>query len=257
MPAIIRVSSGPGGGREHWIERPVIRVGSDPDSDLCLPDPAIPSHAATIEFRNKQYVVHNRSEQTFLLGGRSIEKQSKSTWENEEKLEFPGVVVLELFLDRDPSPTPKPHLPEPEPPVTDSAEVRDVPPIDAVAKTKTGFSPKEMVQLAVTICCVLGMIVIIAFKVMPQNRSEKRVIDVKFGEVLEDRKNVSEPYYLSMVDEVQEAMVLKSRGDKSLANEKLRKIRSQLHDRRDGEGKLSKPHEERLYAFVVSQVSEE
>ena len=256
MPAIIRVTSGPGGGREHWIESPVIRIGSHPDSDLCLPNPMIAPHAITIEFRNKQYVVHNRSEQAFLVGKRSVEKQAKAVWANGEQLEFPGVAVLTLLLDRDPSPGPKPHvaeaeLPDPEAPDVDEGVDEEI----AVAKS-SGFSPKEMVQLAVTICCVLGIVVIIAFKAIPQKTSEKSAIDVKLSDVLEDRKKVSESTYLTMVNEVQEAKVLKSKGDNLRAELKLTKVRAQLHERRNREGELTEPHEKRLFDYIASELSE-
>jgi hypothetical protein len=257
MPAIIRVTSGPGGGREFWIESPVVRIGSHPDSDLCLPSPAIAPHAITIEFRNKQYVVHNRSEQPFLIGTQSVEKQTKAEWANGQQLEFPGIAVLTLLLDRDPTPGAKPHSSDMEPLVVTEPDVEEHTDEDTAVVKNSSFSPKEMIQLAVTIGCVLGIVVIIASKVIPQKPNEKIAKTVTFEEVLEDRKKVSDPVFLSMINEVQEAKVLKSKGDSALAIHKLTRVRNQLHERRNGEGQLAQQHEQRLYDYVATQMSGE
>ena len=255
MPAIIRILSGPGTGREHWIESPVLRIGSHPDADLCIPNPAISSHAITLEFRNKQYVVHNRSEQAFFVGKRSVEKNSKATWAGGEELEFPGVAVLTLLVDRDPSPSSKPQLHETEPTTSDNADVEEVENDEKAVTPSGGFSPKEMIQLAVTICCVVGIVAILAFKTIPQKQGDKKAETVKLEEILKDRKNSTDQAYLLMVDAVQEACVLKSKGDKVVATQKLAKVRTQLHERRDADGKLPKECDN-LYKFVASKLSE-
>ena len=49
MPAGIRVDSGISVGTTHWIERAVLRIGSDPQCDICLPSTELDAHALTLE----------------------------------------------------------------------------------------------------------------------------------------------------------------------------------------------------------------
>jgi len=256
MPANIRIITGVGSGREHWIERAVTRIGSHPDCDLCLPSPDLAAHAVTIEFRNRAYVIHNRSERSIQVGQRSIEKQSQSVWAAGEKLVFPEVAELMLLVDRDPLPSPKPIVTETDPAPLEQSDEEEVQVQEQPSVAKGGLSPKEIVQLAITIACVLGIIAIIVYKMFPQDSREPSVRIVKLSEVLGDRiKNTTDKGYAAMVDEVQEASVLKSKGDIAEATKKLTRVRTQLHERRNATGDLATEHEKRLYDYVASQLS--
>ena len=260
MPAIIRILSGPGSGREHWIDSPVMRIGSHPESDFCLPSPQIAQHAITLEFRNKQYVVLNRSEQAFRIGKRTIEKGAKDTWANSEQLEFPGVAMLTLYIDRDPAPCPKPKGNEPSSvPIPDeTGEVVDESIEIATLPTKSSFSRKEMLQLAVTIACCVGVVAILAFKAMPQKIDAKVENKVSLSDVLEDSRDpmaAEDKSYQVLIDELKVAGVLRSKGDKEGAVTKLQNIRSLLHEHRNAAGSFDKAYEENLYRLVASMIA--
>ena len=52
MSAGIRVDSGVSAGTKYWIDRAVLRIGSDPQCDICLPSTELEPHAVTLEFRD-------------------------------------------------------------------------------------------------------------------------------------------------------------------------------------------------------------
>lgn len=108
MSARIIVQSGISAGTSHWIERSVIRIGSDPTMDLTIPTSELASHAMTLEFREGVYRVHNRSDKAIHLGGQTIESGSAERWFDTDLIEIPGAVTLALDLGDDPSPSPKP-----------------------------------------------------------------------------------------------------------------------------------------------------
>lgn len=256
MPAIIRILAGPGSGREHWIDSPVMRIGSHPDCELCLPSPEIPPHACTLEFRNKQYVLLNRSQQPFRIGNRTIEKQSKDVWSSGEQLEILGLSALTLHLDKDPTPCPKPvnvekrEKPSPQDLLQDREEGQSE---SNVSNSKPGFSTKEMVQLAVTIACCLGIVAIIALKSMPQKAEDKIKDEIRLSDVFKDKNSAEskdDSIYQSLFVDLQEAGVMRSKGNLSAANLKLTKIRDALHQKRNSEGTFDELYDDRLYRYV-------
>jgi len=77
MSAEIIVQSGISAGTRYWIERPVIRIGSDPQADVCLPSSRIAPHALTVEFRDGNYRVHARDRSASVqVNGQLVEPGS-------------------------------------------------------------------------------------------------------------------------------------------------------------------------------------
>lgn len=108
MAARICIHSGIASGTTFWIERPVVRIGSDPSSDLCIPSSDVSSHALTVEYREGQYRVHNRSQSDLFVGGRVIEPHASRHWRESDLLELPDGVQLALELEGDGVPASKP-----------------------------------------------------------------------------------------------------------------------------------------------------
>lgn len=106
MTARIVVQSGTSAGNVFWIQRPVIRLGSDPSMDLCLPSPGLEPHVMTIEFRSTDYRVYNRGSQPFYIAELCLSPGQSHTWLESDLLELPDGQQLAIELDVDPSPGP-------------------------------------------------------------------------------------------------------------------------------------------------------
>ena len=61
MSASVRIESGIAAGTNYWIDRPVLRMGSDPQCEISLPSAELSPHALTLEFRGGVYRAYNRS----------------------------------------------------------------------------------------------------------------------------------------------------------------------------------------------------
>ena len=75
MSASIRIESGIAAGTNYWIDRPVLRIGSDPQCEICLPTAELAAHALTLEFRGGAYRAYNRASTPIFLGS-----TSRSAW---------------------------------------------------------------------------------------------------------------------------------------------------------------------------------
>jgi hypothetical protein len=109
MPAVIRAHTGIAAGSTFWIDRPVMRVGSDPQCEICLPTVELPPHVATLEYRDRRYMVYNRGSVVFTLGGAVLAPGGAAPWSADTSLELPGDVRLSLEIDEDPRPCSEPN----------------------------------------------------------------------------------------------------------------------------------------------------
>jgi len=80
MPASVRVESGISAGTKYWIDRAVLRVGSDPQCDICLPSAELAPHALTLEFRDGNYRAYNRSSSPVSVGGSLVQPGASAVW---------------------------------------------------------------------------------------------------------------------------------------------------------------------------------
>jgi hypothetical protein len=158
MSATIRVESGIAAGTSYWIDRPVLRIGSDPQCDICLPTADLAPHALTVEFRSGGYRVYNRSAAPVTIGSAVVQAGANAAWNDAQRVVLPGNLQLVLAIDGDPRPCPRPELQrddelvaeETTTPIAASAGPLD----EAAAKKK---SSKTMLQLGVIGGCVLAM----------------------------------------------------------------------------------------------------
>jgi hypothetical protein len=164
MSARIIIQSGISAGTEHWIERSVIRVGSDPNADVVIPSSELAAHALTIEYRQPNYRVYNRGQEPVVLGGQLLSPNRYGIWSDSDLLELPDGVSLALELDANPKPTVKPSFrldPEPIPALgNDISAARSAArsaATDKVTMPGSGSSSgKIALQIAVTLACLFG-----------------------------------------------------------------------------------------------------
>ncbi len=108
MSANIRVESGISAGTKVWIDRPVLRIGSDPQCDVCLLSAELAPHAITLEFRDGNYRAYNRSQSPVNIGSTVVQPGANAVWQADDTLQLPGDLRLALEIDGDPRPAPRP-----------------------------------------------------------------------------------------------------------------------------------------------------
>ena len=108
MSASIRIESGIAAGTNYWIDRPVLRVGSDPQCEICLPTADLAPHALTLGVprrnvpRVQPRVVADRP------GRDALQPGAAGVWDDGDMLVLPGDVRLVLAFDGDPASVPSP-----------------------------------------------------------------------------------------------------------------------------------------------------
>lgn len=169
MSATIRVDSGIAAGTTYWIDRPVLRIGSDPHSDVCLPSEELAPHTLTLEFRGGNYRVYNRSSSPVTVGSATIQAGGNAVWNDGESIELPGNQQLALMIDGDPRPSPRPESVAVDDVVVEetaaSGDGTAAAGEEAAAKKK---SSGTVMQLAVIGFCVAAM----AFMLTSQGEEE-------------------------------------------------------------------------------------
>jgi hypothetical protein len=155
MSASIRIESGIAAGTSYWIDRPVLRIGSDPQCEICVPSADLAPHALTLEFRGGTYRAYNRGTASFNVGRSTVQPGTAAAWNEGETVVLPGDLRLALAVDGDPRPSPRPEtrindgIDEPEA-VETGANATATP--EAAQKAKS----KSTLQMAVIAVCLLA-----------------------------------------------------------------------------------------------------
>jgi hypothetical protein len=80
MPDQIKIESGLTAGTCYQIEKNVTRIGSGSNSDICLPSSQVPTHAITLERRDDEYRVYNRTKRPFRVGNQAVAAGDAANW---------------------------------------------------------------------------------------------------------------------------------------------------------------------------------
>src|SRR5579885_2741820 len=104
MSATIFSEAGVEAGRQFAIEEEVFRIGSGPTCKLRLSDAGVADHAATVEFRQGGYLLHNRSGKVLHMAGRPLADRACVRWTAGQRLHLADQVVLRLDIAGDPAP---------------------------------------------------------------------------------------------------------------------------------------------------------
>ena len=249
MSASIRVESGISAGTKYWIDRAVLRVGSDPQCDVCLPSAELAPHAITLEFRDGSYRAYNRSASPVNVGSSVVQPGSNAVWHADETIYLPGDLRVALEVDGDPRPTPRPdsHF--------DDGFAEDVAslPMDAAAagaanKAAAKKSKSSMIQMAIIGVCVLAL----AGLLMMSNAGggEQAAPDrPTFNELVRESLTKGEPHQ-AIVRRLQYAQAALVRGNAPLAHERFGKLRDQLVSHVDSLTGQEKTDVERVLSYV-------
>lgn len=244
MPAKVTIQSGISAGTSYWIERAVVRVGSDPKSDLCLPSANVPSHALTLEFRDGRYRIHNRCQVNVFVGTRVVEPGNAIEWPDTDILQLNNEIELVLDVEEDPSPKPMRTRPNPGEDLAGLAnsndwqqesEDQDIERGDGDVADKTIDSDNSadtstngsnlLLQLAVIVFCILGSVGMLARESIKQSTSDTRK-PPSFTEVVRNANtSASSPILIQRLQYAESAAI---RGNASSAQERFGELRDDL-----------------------------
>lgn len=224
MSARITIQSGIAAGTSHRIAGRVARVGSAPQSDICLPTSDIPEHALTLEFRDDGCLVYNRCRDRIYIGAQIVEPDNVVEWPETDILQLGH--DIELLLDWDDTETDEPYAHYEEDGEGDLVE-GPFPESEAAAiKNPANGSKgaKTAMQLGVTILCLIGCVLLL---IRDQNRNASPDVGPTFSEVITTSMANSE-ISRELVQRLQHAEAQRVRGRKKVARTEFQSIRDDL-----------------------------
>lgn len=252
MPATIRVESGISAGTDFWIDRPVLRIGSDPQCDLCLPSTELSPHALTLEFRGGGYRVYNRGASPVSVGSAVVQPGGNAGWNAGQSLVLPGDLRLALSIDGDPRPAPRPDArPDDDFDAVDDLAVVAAPTAEAAAKKSSG----TMMQLAIIGFCILGMAAFLTMRPSGDAAvaAERPTFDTIVESALAKDPTSAARRLLPRLQYAEAAVV---RGNVPLALERFAKLRDRLVRIRDSLAEADRADAQQMLDYVEQQLSE-
>ncbi len=253
MYARITIQSGIAAGTSHLIESRVARVGSDPQSDVCLPTADVPEHALTLEFQNENCRVYNRSRDSIYVGAQIVKPNDVVEWPETDILQIGSNTELLLDFDAEADAS---YLELDDEQVDAEFEVAGS--IDNTTKTtddksrnaKTLGFGKTSVQLTVTVGCIIGCI---ALLVRDQNRKAAPSPGPNFSDIV-TRSMESDEVSPALIQRIQFAEAQRIRGRKQIAQQEYQSIRDDLiASQTEGNSLEMGSHSEILH-FIKSRI---
>jgi hypothetical protein len=95
--------------QHQWIERNVFRIGNRDGADISLNPESGQDIWIVMEYRGKDYVVHNRCEQPLLIDDSPLEPGAKLVWSPGSYLNLGDIGEYWLEVDGDSRPAPAPN----------------------------------------------------------------------------------------------------------------------------------------------------
>lgn len=231
MPAKVTIQSGISAGTSHWIEQPVIRIGSDPTCDVCLPSAAVPSHALTLEYRNGQYRVYNRCRSNVFVGTRMIESGKALEWPDTDILQLSDDIELVLDVDADPTPVPMRAAVEPEYEIDEVEADYASPELNYPTDTKTkSDASNTILQVAVIVFCLLGCAGLLARESLKGKSGDRRKAPSFAATIRSANEAKTSPELVQRLQFAESAAV---RGNKRSARERFGELRDDLVPQKD------------------------
>ncbi len=225
MSAGIRVDSGISVGTIYWIDRAVLRIGSDPQCDISLPSTELEPHALTLEFRDGTYRVYNRCASPVSIGAAVVKPGANAVWRADETIQLPGDLRISLDVDGDPRPAPRPETRLDDGFDDDS---RSLPSGGASAEAAGEAAKKSkgsLVQMGVIGICVLAMAGLLLMK---KGDAESAAKDrPTFNDIVQASLTKDEAHR-DIIRRLQYAQAALVRGNSALARERFLKLRDQL-----------------------------
>ena len=233
MSPRITIQSGIAAGTSHRIDSRVARVGSDPQSDICLPTADIPGHALTLEFRGEDCLVYNRCRDSVYIGTLVVGPDQVVGWPESDILQLGK--DIELALDFDGEETSQfaedgldnSEFHGPDEILNGQGESSNDSDRDRVNKSasKTSSSgTRTMIQLLVTGVCIVGCVLLL---IRDQSRSTGPETNLEFAEVISN-SSANEQVSPELIQRLQYAEAQRVRGRDDAARKAYLSLRNDL-----------------------------
>jgi hypothetical protein len=220
MSARITIQSGIAAGTSHRLENRVARVGSDPQSDICLPTAEVPGHALTLEFRDDHCRVYNRCRDNVYIGAQVVGPDQVAEWPETDILQLGEDIELMLDFEDDNENHNVLNGLEYDEPVQSGDEAAQAPTV----RSSSSSSAKTLLQLGVTVLCVIGCVLLL---IRDKNRTAPKADAPDFAAVvLNGLKNPS--VSSELIRRVQHAESQRIRGQEETARRQFVSIRDDL-----------------------------
>jgi hypothetical protein len=241
MPAKIVLVSGPGSGREMWIESPVLRIGGDAGCGLRL-DGAT-SHLATVEYRPGGYVIHDRSKRGLTIEGSRVAPGRSASWPSGRLVLLDSGHALMLEASADPAPSRRP------------AEVARRPAAEKIDRLLGTGGPHRRIR---TIAAAIMATALPAMFLLPSPHPAPRTEPVIVADLLAATRvlgrGAQATYRTRVGRELQRARIAELRGEPDTAQAVYRQVRDALLIAR-GPGRDFADHwSAETFAFVVARL---
>jgi hypothetical protein len=226
MPASIAVTTGISKGTTFWIERPVMRIGSD-GCDLCLPSADLAAHAITLEYRGGVYHAHNKTNATYQLNRQPLASKQSGVWQFGQELVLAPDVVLVLTATGDPAPSARPTTDNLYFPDEVEAKPAAVNPSNE-DEEPAAKPPKKIMELTVIVLCVVaGAFLLLRGQMKKPTQSDQP--KVTFQQLVEDLQ----PKYPRLVHRLQYTRAASLRGQTKEAIEGYEALADDLTEQAD------------------------
>jgi hypothetical protein len=231
----------------------VLRVGSDPGCEICLPTADLAPHALTLEFRGGVYRAYNRGASLINLGATTLQPGASGVWNDGDMLVLGGGQQLVLAIDGDARPSPQPDALIDDRYSDAPAIMADDPsaaaaPGSAAAATKS--SSKSTMQLAVIAFCVVGMGGLLLLNQTGGPEAPPAANRPSFDQIVRDSLQKDDAIR-TFVQKMQYSESFIVRGHSDLAKTGYGELRDQIMRRLD-----SLPEADRKDAEVIRQFAE-
>jgi hypothetical protein len=110
MPAKLIVTEGSGTGTEVDIHDEVLRIGADDECACRLQGHQLAPHIATLEYREGEHVIHNKSNDPIEVNGQELGLRDFVLWPPGQEVRLGQDLTLRLEVEDDPAPS-KPSTP--------------------------------------------------------------------------------------------------------------------------------------------------
>lgn len=254
MPAKITVQSGISAGTFHWIEQRVARIGSDPQSEICLPSANIPAHALTLEFRDDTCRVYNRCQNNVYVGTQVIAPDEVATWPETDILQLGD--DSELLLDfADEVPKSSNEFEFAEEAIGDETAGSEFEQATDLANenSKQSGGIKTVMQLAVTIACLAACAAMMLVKPSEGSTSTNNQLDF---ETVIDNARQSSTTSKELIQRLQFAEAAVVRNDNDAATDRFARLRDDLAIQRDRFTTEQREPELAILNFVEQRLNE-
>ena len=252
MPASIRVESGIAAGTSFWIDRPVLRIGSDPQCEICLPSAELAPHALTLEFRDGSYRAYNRGSSPVTIGAAVVQPGAAGVWREDQRVQLPGDLRLLLEVDGDPRPSPRPES-RAEDAYAGGNGAALVDAAGAAGEAAAKKSSGTLVQLGIIGICVLGMAALLTMGGgSDADAPERPTFEAIVKETLAKQDDDSR----RLLPRLQYAQAALERGHQELARERFLKLRDQLVRHKESLPADDRTDTERMLSYVEFQLGQ-